>query len=363
MSTTIMIRPDSTDGQDTYIDEANPGTNYSAQNYLEIEEPGGDTRESLLLFDLSSVPVGATILSAKLGIYTKTVSGNATIKVCSAISPWVWDTVTWNTAPYFGTDSVLLTLAENTYEEADVLQIVQDWINKDRENYGFHLKGNFCDTVAHELHSSRDAIETRRPYLEIIYNAGPVENYPALHAPSHISTGADPIDDAVAGGASGLMSGADKTKLDGMAPGGEGHVFFELDNYVVKTATTWGLQKDTSAMYSCAVWSNCGLNNYVTFNVILTKGTYQFNVIYIKTADSGKVRYYLDPATDAIGTDTNKILEQDQYAAAAAWGNKTKVSSISITNPGLYRLKLKVYDKTGSSYAIYTESLSLTRTA
>lgn len=38
---------------------------------------------------------------------------------------------------------------------------------------------------------------------------------PGAHASSHITGGADVIPDAVAGGASGLMSGADKTKVDG----------------------------------------------------------------------------------------------------------------------------------------------------
>lgn len=37
------------------------------------------------------------------------------------------------------------------------------------------------------------------------------------HASTHVSTGSDPIPGAVAGGASGLMAGADKTKLDGMS--------------------------------------------------------------------------------------------------------------------------------------------------
>lgn len=39
---------------------------------------------------------------------------------------------------------------------------------------------------------------------------------PSAHASSHISTGSDPIAAAVAAGASGLMTGADKTKLDGI---------------------------------------------------------------------------------------------------------------------------------------------------
>lgn len=47
---------------------------------------------------------------------------------------------------------------------------------------------------------------------------------PTAHASSHISTGSDAIPAVVAGGASGLMTGADKTKLDGIAAGAEVNV-------------------------------------------------------------------------------------------------------------------------------------------
>lgn len=42
---------------------------------------------------------------------------------------------------------------------------------------------------------------------------------PGAHAASHITGGSDVIPDAVSGGASGLFSGVDKAKLDGMASG------------------------------------------------------------------------------------------------------------------------------------------------
>lgn len=40
---------------------------------------------------------------------------------------------------------------------------------------------------------------------------------PSAHAPSHISTGSDPIPSAVASGASGLLTGADKAKLNSLS--------------------------------------------------------------------------------------------------------------------------------------------------
>lgn len=52
----------------------------------------------------------------------------------------------------------------------------------------------------------------------------PTSMTPTSHAGSHISTGGDAIAAAVAGGASGLMTGSDKTKLDGIAAGAEVNV-------------------------------------------------------------------------------------------------------------------------------------------
>lgn len=58
----------------------------------------------------------------------------------------------------------------------------------------------------------------------------------APHASSHITGGSDVIPDAVPGGASGLMSGADKAKLDGIEPGAQ--VNQNAFSYVKVGATT-----------------------------------------------------------------------------------------------------------------------------
>lgn len=46
-----------------------------------------------------------------------------------------------------------------------------------------------------------------------------LDQAPPNHATRHVTGGGDVIADAVASGNSGLMSGADKTKLDGVAAG------------------------------------------------------------------------------------------------------------------------------------------------
>lgn len=55
-------------------------------------------------------------------------------------------------------------------------------------------------------------------------NPGPYGGPPNAHAATHVTGGADVIPNAVAGGISGLMSGDDKTKLNGVATGANNYV-------------------------------------------------------------------------------------------------------------------------------------------
>lgn len=77
---------------------------------------------------------------------------------------------------------------------------------------------------------------------------------PTAHAASHKGGGSDVIDNAVAGGAAGLMSGTDKTKLDGIATG----ALSNTDSYPLAYSTTTtdgdpgagGLRMDSTTMSS-----------------------------------------------------------------------------------------------------------------
>lgn len=173
MSTTITIKPDSTTGEDLYIDQNDPDTNKSGVNDIYIIQPDPNTAQMLIRFDLGSIPKDATILSAKLGLYADLVDGDPVVKVYQAITGWVFSTVTWNTAPYPGTRGKNLTLVENAYTEVDVTDFIQEWVNKEKENYGFHIVGNLCASVGHEISSSRNIAPAERPYLTITYTSGP----------------------------------------------------------------------------------------------------------------------------------------------------------------------------------------------
>jgi len=61
---------------------------------------------------------------------------------------------------------------------------------------------------------------------------------PSLHATTHVTGGTDVIANAIAGGAAGLMSGADKTKLDGISAGAKTDVESETTVKSNAVATT-----------------------------------------------------------------------------------------------------------------------------
>ena len=78
---------------------------------------------------------------------------------------------------------------------------------------------------------------------------------PAAHKTSHVTGGSDVIANAIAAGAAGLMTGADKTKLDGLSGGGA--ALFS-GGYVVRDGTDLKFAPDVSDkvyVYESSVWT------------------------------------------------------------------------------------------------------------
>jgi len=78
---------------------------------------------------------------------------------------------------------------------------------------------------------------------------------PTSHATSHVTGGADIVANAIAAGNSGLMSGADKTKLDGIEAGAEKGTTVVADS-AAKAALSpsvgeLAFQTDETATYIC----------------------------------------------------------------------------------------------------------------
>ena len=77
--TTRVLQPDGTTGKDTYLDLSNVNLNYGTSPTL-LTLSGASAKRPLIQFDLSSIPAGATIVSAILSM-TCTASAGADLVV------------------------------------------------------------------------------------------------------------------------------------------------------------------------------------------------------------------------------------------------------------------------------------------
>ncbi|MFO0759684.1 MAG: kelch repeat-containing protein [Byssovorax sp.] len=87
-----------------WIESDTPSTNYGTSRILWLGKAFGSTRLSLLAWDLSAVPAGATLVSGSLTVHQMNVTGSFPRPVEARVigAPWGELGVTWNNAPPVG---------------------------------------------------------------------------------------------------------------------------------------------------------------------------------------------------------------------------------------------------------------------
>lgn len=140
---------------------------------------------TFLQYDLSYIPYGSVINSAKLRLYCYEWKGeqaaNYTTNIARVTEDWDELTLCWYNMPAW--DSENLYLPEDVYPpeagtwtDWDITALVQEWVNQIHPNYGLHIKNN-----AEGAYRSQWEIWNRRynngqyaTYLEINYEPQPV---------------------------------------------------------------------------------------------------------------------------------------------------------------------------------------------
>lgn len=156
--TTISISTNN-NGQDVYINSADPNQNYSSSTQLSTYVDGTNTnpvyKRTLVEFDFSSIPSNAIIIDAELRF--KKVSGyNNTLTEINAVeTSWQENSVTFNSAPSalntFPSMISQVPISSNitpcvsgcssyTRHSFTVTDHVQHFINNPHLNYGWRLK-------------------------------------------------------------------------------------------------------------------------------------------------------------------------------------------------------------------------------
>jgi hypothetical protein len=136
----VVLQPGPADVQDTWI--------WSAENFshghwgeLRANETSIDQRVLISFLDLTSVPSGATVISAKLGLYRYDgFSGTGlTLDAHQILTPWA-ETVTYSTQPTFSpVVQSSATITGNGWYEWDVTALTQLWVTDPSSNHGIGI--------------------------------------------------------------------------------------------------------------------------------------------------------------------------------------------------------------------------------
>jgi hypothetical protein len=193
--TTVTIQPDATAGKDTWLASNVADNNFGVNTQLVVGVgSSGETRRTLLQFDLSTIPANVTLLSAALHLYVEAAAGVQNIAVYRCLVAWdegtgnnaagdaSWNQrqsgVNWSTAGAngSGTDRASSATVQindpavNTVVEANVLADVQAWYEGSATNNGWVLSYTETNNSRIKLFVSSDhPAPSVRPALVVLF--------------------------------------------------------------------------------------------------------------------------------------------------------------------------------------------------
>jgi len=153
---------------DAHVRQNAPTVNYSATTYLRtgrILAPS-DAYQTLIQYDLSSLPANAVIVTATLELYAP-ISSTPNLRAYAALGAWTETGVTWNTKPTYSADYGAQTANGLGWHKWNVTSLVQQWQAGTRTNYGF-LLAQAGTTYGTLDYNSRTAA-SNFPRLTVIY--------------------------------------------------------------------------------------------------------------------------------------------------------------------------------------------------
>lgn len=170
--------------QDSWVDATQPTSNFGGDASLHVgmavqPATGGlGERQTLVQFDLSGLPAGATIVDATLQLYQIAASGSDAYQVRpdAAGHSWQEAAVTWANKPSnsnLGDPAITLSYSTG-WKQWNVKQTVQDWQDHRVANFGFVLVGMNPAGVppSERVFSARETTGGTGPTLTIVYEGG-----------------------------------------------------------------------------------------------------------------------------------------------------------------------------------------------
>lgn len=164
---------------DAYIASDRPNENFgSAALYVGYHNSGEDrfgAERSLIRFDLSSIPPGATILEARLRLYMSfaTPSDGNPMRIIARQLNSAWDEqfVTWNTEPMWGdVQAEAFVNPVDGWYEWDLSGLVGNWMSGQTINHGVEMIGDERVQQRERAFNSRETQSNLYPRLLVRYS-------------------------------------------------------------------------------------------------------------------------------------------------------------------------------------------------
>ncbi|RLI40209.1 hypothetical protein DRO64_09375 [Candidatus Bathyarchaeota archaeon] len=167
-TTTVTITP----SDDAFVMTYHPNDNYGSEDTLNVDPRSSYLTISYIKFNLSDIPDGAVIVSAKLKLHDSASCSDVEIKVYRVDGgDWDESTITWNNKPTYdeGIAYASFTSGDPGWYEIDVTDLVEGWVNGSYNNYGLVLKpvsGSCCDQFRSKEHPNGNHPQLIVEYVE-----------------------------------------------------------------------------------------------------------------------------------------------------------------------------------------------------
>ena len=174
----LTIQPDVNASKDAPVFQEHPGTNYNDNELVVSQHVAYTQARSYLQFNLSSIPSGAVIIGARLGLYyydSDVLSTDASVGAYQVTGDWNASTITWtNQSTYTSSAAATVTVpagATSDFIYWNIIDLAKGWVNGSIANNGLVLASTDETSVngARFLFSSVATNASQRPKLEIIY--------------------------------------------------------------------------------------------------------------------------------------------------------------------------------------------------
>lgn len=133
---------------------------------------GGNQHHSLVQFDVSAIPVNASVTSATFAVYQQWTSQYTTVNAHQVLEPWAESTVSWanfgDPANWNATPVGSFTTSSSPgYRTIDLTALVQLWVDAGAPNHGLVLEE--APGASHTFAASESSSASKQPKLTVCY--------------------------------------------------------------------------------------------------------------------------------------------------------------------------------------------------